>query len=382
MNKTSAYEFFFVPFFIIENDMEEVDDKGKFAKWLWLNKDSEQVSRKYKESGKFYWRMWKLGATMEAINWYRNYRRKFLTHAYMASEAPIDPVEAFRNSGNLIFDPYTIDQFEENCKSDSYKYAELTMPDEKSHHAIQQANLVFRERQTELKIWKAPNNHILKVRNRYVIAVDIGGATVHSDFSVMTVIDRFGMVPGVNGKPEVVARWRGHLRHDKLAWKAAALAHVYSDALLVIESNTADRERDTNTEGDHFGTIVEEISHFYPNLYQRNSSPEKVQDRLEMRYGFQTNKLTKQWVIDLLTAFVDDQLYDEPDEDMFKELRIYERKEDGSMGNIKGRGNHDDVLMSTAIGLWVSTNDMRAPSWIQQDKRQRRSSAPMTEATI
>ena len=152
--------------------------------------------------------------------------------------------------------------------------------------------------------------------------------------------------------------------------------------MLVIESNTADRERNANTEGDHFGTIVEEISNFYPNLYQRNSSPEKVQDRLEMRYGFQTNKLTKQWVIDNLIAAVDDQLYEEPDHEMFQELRIYERKEDGSMGNISGRGNHDDILMSTAIALWVSTNDMKAPSWIQKDNRKERKILPMSEATI
>ena len=383
MNGSSAYEFFFVPFYIIENDMEEVKDKDKFAKWLWLNKDSEQVTKKYKESGKFYWRMWKLGATFEAINWYRNYRGKFLTHSYMASEAPIDPVEAFRNSGNLIFDPYIIDQFEEGCRNDSFQYAEIKIPDEKSHHAIQQSELVMRSRPTELKIWKAPNNHILKVRNRYVVALDIGGASPTSDYSVMTVIDRFGLVPGVDGKPAVVARWRGHLRHDKLAWQAAALAHAYSDALLVIESNTADRERNSNTEGDHFGTIVEEISNYYPNLYQRTSSPEKVADRMEMTYGFHTNKLTKQWVIDNLIAFVDDQLYEEPDHEMFQELRIYERKDDGTMGNIEGRGNHDDILMSTAIALWVSTTDMGRPSWIQQDKRRDvRELPPMSEATI
>ena len=382
ISKSSAYEFFFVPFYIIENDMELVEDPVTFAKWLWNNRESEHITKKYKESGKFYWRMWKLGATFEAINWYRNYRPKFLTHAYMASEAPIDHVEAFRNSGNLIFDPYIIDQFEESNRDDNYQYADISMPDERTHHAIQQAKLTFRERQTELKIWKIPNNHILKVRNRYVVSLDIGGASPNSDYSVMTVIDRFGLVPGVYGKQTVVARWRGHLRHDKLAWKAAALAHIYSDAMLVIESNTADREKYSNTEGDHFGTIIEEISKYYPNLYRRNSEPDKVVDKLEMRFGFHTNTKTKQWVIDNLIEAVDDQLYEEPDQDMFNELRIYERKDDGSMGNIEGKGNHDDILMSTAIALWVSDHDMKTPSWIQQDKKRDIRKIPLSEATI
>lgn len=161
----------------------------------------------------------------------------------------------------------------------------------------------------------------------------------------------------------MVARWRGHERHDRIAWMAAALAHFYDDALLVIESNTADREKNNNTEGDHFGSIINEIAYYYDNLYQRTSSPEDVKDNVLAKYGFQTNKLTKGWVIDNLEQYVDDMLWKEPDREMYHELRIYERHDDGSLGNIVGNGNHDDVLMSTAIGLWVSANDMEKPRW-------------------
>ena len=42
----------------------------------------------------------------------------------------------------------------------------------------------MRSRPTELKIWKAPNNHILKVRNRYVVALDIGGVLFINFISV------------------------------------------------------------------------------------------------------------------------------------------------------------------------------------------------------
>ena len=61
-------------------------------------------------------------------------------------------------------------------------------------------------------------------------------------------------------------------------------------------------------------------------------------------------------------------LWDEPDKEMYHELRIYERRENGVLGNIVGSGNHDDVLMSTAIGLWVSLCDMEKPYWKKKEK--------------
>ena len=319
-----AYSFLFIPCFFIEHDMEEVKSERAFAKWLLENKDKSTNPKGYRETGKFFWRMWEKGACFQAIEWYRNFRNKFTTHSFCATEAPVES---------------SIEKSKISIRTDG---------------------------DGDLKIWAVPN--CLKVENRYLVSVDIGGKSSTSDYTVMTVIDRFGMLPTIKGKPKVVARWRGHVRHDKLAWMAAALAHYYDDALLVIESNTADREKNNNTEGDHFGSILNEIADYYDNLYQRTTSPEDVSDDVLAKYGFQTNKLTKGWVIDNLEQFVDDMLWDEPDREMYHELRIYERHDDGSLGNIVGNGNHDDVLMSTAIGLWVSANDMEKPKWKQEER--------------
>lgn len=379
-----AYSFIFIPFFFIENDMQDVDDEWQFAEWLYDNKDKSTCPDGFREEGKFFYRMWNLGATFEAINWYRHTRNKFKSHAYMATEAPIDEVEAFRNSGNLVFNPYSIDDLQADCKREPLYYADIILPERsrKSRKLITDTKVTIRDDgHGEMKIWQLPNNNILRIKNRYLVSVDIGGSSQGSDYTVMTVLDCKGLVPGLHGKPQVVARWRAHCRHDILAWKAAALAHYYDDALLIIESNTADRERNSNTEGDHFGTIIEEIADYYTNLYQRSTGPEAVQDRIEMKFGFQTNRLTKGWLIDNLIAFVDDKLWDEPDIDMYKELRIYERKDDGSMGNIEGKDNHDDIVMSTAIALWVCMNDMDKPDWIREGHK-KREKEPITEATI
>lgn len=379
-----AYSFIFIPFFDIENDMMDVKNERRFAKWLLENKNKTAAPEGYRESGKYFWRIWTLGATFQAINWYRHERNKYKAHSYMATEAPIDEVEAFRNSGNLIFNPYSIDELQTECKKEPRYYANIELvPLKRSKSVIYDSKVnIVEEDYGEMKIWAIPNNHILRIKNRYVVSVDIGGNSEGSDYTVMTVIDRKGMVEGMKGKPEVVARWRGHCRHDILAWKAAVLAHYYDNALLVIESNTADRERDNNTEGDHFGTIIEEIADFYPNMYQRSTGPEAVQDKITMKYGFQTNKLTKGWVIDNLIACVDDKLWIEPDSEMYRELRIYERKEDGSMGNIESKDNHDDVLMSTAIGLWIAMNDMRKPEWISSKGKKGKKRKPVSEASF
>lgn len=391
-NTTSAYQFLFVPFFMIENDMEPKGEQGfteeeeiAFALWLWENRDYDKCPAGYRESGKFFWKMWKLGACFEAINWYRKERNKHRDHAHMATEAPIDPVEAFRNSGNAVFDPYSIDDLKESCqapKSPLY-YANINLPpfERRNKNVFLKADIKKRsDNQGELKVWAEPNNHIFKVKNRYIVSVDIGGKSDTADYTVMTVIDNMGRCPEVQGRPRVVARWRGHVRHDVLAWTAAALAHYYDDAILVIESNTADRERENNTEGDHFGTIIEEIAGYYPNLYQRTKEPESVTDGIKPIYGFQTNKLTKGWIIDNLIACVDDKLWEEPDEEMYRELGWYERREDGTMGNKPGSGKHDDVLMSTAIGLWIAFNAAAySPSW-SNDVPRSREKRPRTEA--
>lgn len=390
-NSTSAYAFVFIPFFMIEQDMKPMwhngftpEQEAEFADWLWKNRNKDSDVEGFRESGKFFWKMWKMGACFEAINWYRYRRNEHKTHSYMASEAPIDPIEAFRNSGNAVFDPYAIDELKEECLKSPLYYADVVLPpfDGKSRRIYTDASIRFREdRLGELKIWTPPNNHIFKIRNRYLVSVDIGGNSATADYTVMTVLDLMGLCPEVKGRPRVVARWRGHVRHDILAWKAAALAHYYDDALLVIESNTADREKDNNTEGDHFGTIIQEIAHYYPNLYQRNKAPEAVSEGIEPIYGFQTNKITKQWVIDNLIASVDDKLWEEPDEAMYQELGWYERDDNGRLGNAPGSNKHDDIVMSTAIGLWIAVTSYYKPTWSNDRPRQRDSILP-TEASF
>ena len=404
----SAWHARFIAFFQIENDRKELDakwgniwsdkipwkkveqDKGyvklciEFALWLWQNKKNKQCPEGFRETGEFFWQLWEKGATFEAINWYRHKRNNYRTHTYIATEAPSDDVEAFRMSGKLVFDMYRIEALERHPKQGKKEpifIGNIVSKTEKGEDAIYTARLVETVGDGQvLRIWAMPD--CLKVSDRYVVSVDIGGRSQTSDFTVMTVIDRIGMMRGMGGKPKVVARWRGHIRHDLLAWKAAALAHFYGDAELVIESNTADTKKNLiDTEGEHSLSIIDEIADYYDNLYIRETRVDEVTQKVTNVYGFQTNVLTKQLVIDNYIAYVDDQLYYEPDKQCYDELRIYERHDDGTLGNVEGQNNHDDVVMSTGIGLYVSQK-MPLPAWIRKSSGKQAHYEIGTEADI
>lgn len=384
-NIPSAWEPLFIPFFFIELYREELDHEWEsifsnkipwnkveqkegyqelareFAQWLYDNKDNPNCPEGYRESGKFFWQLWQKGASFEAINWYRNKRNEFRTHSYFATEFPGDDVECFMAAGNLIFNKYSVDHMSGKMKRPPVFVGNIVGDEEKGYEAIRTARLTEDIYDGQiLRIWQHPD--ALKVNDRYVVSVDIGGRSQKSDFTVMTVIDRFPLMFGE--KPNVVARWRGHIRHDLLAWKAAQLAHYYNDAKLVIEKNTADTKKARlDEEGDHSGTIIDEIADYYPNMYIGRTEVDKVKQTVTNVYGFHTNVQTKEQVIDNYISYIEDELYDEPDEQAYKELLIYERKEDGTMGNVDGKNNHDDIVMSTGIGLWVSQK-MPIPTWM------------------
>lgn len=79
-----------------------------------------------------------------------------------------------------------------------------------------------------------------------------------------------------------------------------------------------------------------------------------------MLIGFQTNKKTKQDIVDEFTVCFEDGGFIDHDKQFYIEAGIYEQRPDGSYGNIVGKDNHDDVLMTDMIGVYVH-NRMEAP---------------------
>ena len=379
----SQFEPFFVPWFEIYDmyhlEFESKKQKVEFAKWLYENRNNTNTMSDREEPCTYLWKLWTLGAPLEAINWYIAERRKFTDHADMAAGYPTDDIEAFKHSGAKVFAEDKVDKFRKGCRApkfigdvygDGYKGKKCML------------NIRFCEdKQGQFWIWSKPETFDdCKVINRYLVVVDIGGRSKNADWSVICVFDRYWMMEG--GKPYVVAQWYGHIDMDLLAWKAAQIAKYYDNALLVIESNTLEtKDKEHILEGgDQSEFILNQIKDEYDNLYARKQSEADIKEGLPRKYGFHTNVATKPMVISVLVQVVREHLYVERDQRCLNEFLTYERKKNGAYGAIDGK--HDDLLMTRAIGLHICFNEMEMPKMIQNQARVMRRKVSVSAATI
>lgn len=353
----SVYKALFIPFYEIEHDTIDFADKAEereFARMLAGGKDQQETDTETSEPGAYLWRLWEKGATLEHIHWYMEKRRGYHSHGQMASEAPSDDKECFRYSGANVFHADIVEREQEQFETPPLWKGDITRTDEGKVRLVDQAN-------GSMFIWKRPDK--LNTRNQYLVVVDVGGRSERADYSVITVINRLpAVVPG--GRLEVVARWRGHLRYDLMAWKAVAVSMYYKNALLVFESNTFDlryaMQQDEAGTGDHIQGILYEIASSYKNLYYRRSTDEEdIRNGIFQKIGFQTNVKTKQAMVDHFTVQFEDGKFLDPDSRFYEEAQLYQQFPDGHYGNIPGAGNHDDILMTDMIGCLVS-RDMEA----------------------
>ncbi len=361
----SQFDALFVAWWQIEQYALPLDDATRFATQLWERRTERATDSDRSEPGCYLWRLWEMGATLEAINWYVNERKKYNDHGNMAAEFPSDDIEAFQLSGAHVFDPYHINRLRESCRPPRQR-GDLTGKATKGGMAID--GLHFTESEGgQLWIWSAPetfdDGH---VTDRYLVVVDIGGRSAKADWSVICVIDRYWMMEGE--RPEVCAQWYGHIDMDLLAWKAVQVAHYYDDALLVVESNTLETHDDDRwlEGGDQSSYILNTIRDIYPHLYARRQSAEDIRQRAPVKYGFHTNVKTKPEIISTLVEAVREQLYVERDNRCLDEYATYVRRQNGSYGAVDGK--HDDLLMTRAIALHICFHEMPVPRFVSHTR--------------
>ena len=340
---------------------KDEDERSDFAVWLYKNRNNANVPDNRHEPGKYLWRLFEMGATLEAIHWYVVKRSEYHSHAGMAAEFPSDDIEAFVNSGKRIFDIYLVDKFKDACRP-PLAVGDVVGSERSGKDCLKGLKFV-EDNQGLLWIWEFPEKFPgEKVMYRYLVTVDIGGRSDDSDWSVISVIDRYDMMEG--GLPQIVAQWYGHIDHDMLAWKAAQIAAFYDDALLVIESNTLEtKDKNRYVNGDQSSFILNELKEVYNNLYARKSTDiDSVKEGAEVKYGFHTNVKTKGDIISLLIEIIREHLYIERDKRCLDEYLTYE-EHDGSFDAIEGK--HDDLLMTRAIGLWICYKEMPRPYFVK-----------------
>ena len=326
----SDKEAIFVPWYEIEMYAMPIDNLEEFAASL----------NQYEQ-----W-LWHKGATLEAIAWYRTKRREYSQHADMMAEYPSDENEAFAYSGERIFDPIAVQRLREKC-TQPLAIGDMTAKQLTGRDALSDIHFV-EEQHGLLHIWHMPVTDT-SMRNRYIVAVDVGGRSHKADYSVIAVFDRIGMLQG--DTVELVAQWRGHIDHDLLAWKAAQIATFYNKALLVIESNTLE----TSCDDSRSNYILDTIASHYRNLYARSSSGDEIYESAPTRWGFHMNRSTKSALVNTMINALRNNHYIEHDERACHEFDVFERKPNGSFG--AQDGEHDDILITRCMGFYIARHE-------------------------
>lgn len=294
--------------------------------------DSERLLAELSPYEKSVMEMYRLD--LEQIAWYHAKNIELGDERKMMSEFPSSPAEAFAASGEGVFPAEKVEILRRGCREPSLR-GEFYGVDLRGPDALTAVRW-HADPDGLTKVWEMPRRGL-----HYVVAVDVGGRSKKSDWSVIAVMTH-------DIRPRVVAQWRGHIDHDLLAWKAAATAKAYNSAILVIESNTLE----TSAANGEPLVLLDELGCCYPRLYWR-----KADDGLGMgrRIGFHTNVRTKAAIIAGLVADVRDGSYAERDNDACDELLTYEQLPNGSYRARKGC--HDDILMTRAIGLHVIAHE-------------------------
>ena len=320
----------FVPWYEIEMYRRQLDEPEAFVSSL----DAYEQ-----------W-LWQKGATLEAIAWYRAKRREYAQHADMMAEYPSDETEAFAHSGERVFDAMAVDRLRQNCHA-PIATGDITGKQLTGRQALSDIEFVA-EQNGLLHVWQMPQNDI-EIRNRYIVAVDVGGRSSKADYSVIAVFDRSRLL--CDNVVELVAQWRGHIDHDLLAWKAAQIATFYNKALLVIESNTLE----TSCDDTRSTYILDTIAGQYNNLYARQAVGDEINPSAPTRWGFHMNRNTKSALVNTMINALRNNSYIEHDELACHEFDVFERKPNGSFG--AQEGEHDDILITRCIGYFIAQEE-------------------------
>lgn len=307
--------------------------------------------------------LWENGATLDQINWYHHKEKEYDEPWEMKQENPTTVEEAFEGAGKKVFKPSYIKACRDTvCDPKYIGYLESKTGISSGAEALEDLDLI-KDSRGNLKVWETPgfpevgeNKYML---NRYVIFVDIGGTTEKSDYSIVSVADRYWQLYG--GGPEKVAEWRGHVDIDQLAWIAAQIGSWYEDALIAVEVNSL-YSRGNNTEGTHYLQVFEEITRYYRNVFTRKSSDD-VKDKFT-KFGFFMSEPAKQQLIDSFRKALRTNMWVERNQVTASECGHFIYDEDGKPNAIEGE--NDDSLIGSMGCNWLSMEYMDPPKIIEK----------------
>lgn len=175
-----------------------------------------------------------------------------------------------------------------------------------------------------LLVYKKPETN-----RSYVIGGDVAEGLSTGDFSTLTVID-------IQTR-DICAVYRNHIPPDEFYEACMAVGRWYNNALLAVEVNKDGLW--VNNELDRNG---------YRNLYYRQKIDDVTKNMTKM-FGWRTDKATRDSMLtEMRSVFAEK---DFPALPLLQEMMAFVRNSRGKPEAMAG--NHDDLVVSTAIAYMV-----------------------------
>jgi hypothetical protein len=252
-------------------------------------------------------------------------------------EYPLTALEAFVTSGQNVFDTQKLSDIrhalvEEERKPEHFRWDRV---DKKFYPARYGDYRVFEEARAD---------------RRYVLGADVSEGLREGDYSSAVVVS----VPDFRE----VATYKGKISPDDFADVLDSIGRQFNLAWMCVEVN-----------GPGIATNLRLAQRlYYPRLYWRESFDHKTKT-YDRRYGFNTNKQTKNIAISDLRSFIDNDLARFTDIDTLDELLYYVFR-DGKME--AAAGHTDDRVMAWAMAVQMIHNQSLL-SWSPEQEDEERS---------
>lgn len=328
-----------------ENDFEplfcawwELDEYRMPADNIVLTEEEKELKKLYNlDNEQIAWRRWCIRNNCGGdINTFKQ-------------EYPACPEEAFLASGECIFDKdIVISQIERNrplisgWKRGEFEYKKTILPVRNANGEVvatekKISDICFVEKENGLiTIHEEPQvrtnkqGEVTEMR-QYSIGGDTAG--LGDDYYTAKVV-------GNDNLQTAATLHKQRIDEDKYADQLYCLGWYYHWALIGIETN-------------YSYVPTRELAELnYPNLYQRERLDTTYKE-MQKVLGFETNKTTKQVILQALIVAVRDNPATECDINTLKEMLTFVRKENGKQE--AQEGYHDDLVMAKAIANFVAT---------------------------
>lgn len=269
------------------------------------------------------------------------------------AEYPTTPEKMWAGSTGSIFGSFKIQELLKENISNNLKPVKYEYVHDDSTLDVNQK--FFEARYGDLLLYEEP-----ELNQNYVIGGDGAQGIENGDESSLVILKVPQMLE--------VASYSGIIRPDIFAGLAHFLSILYNYALLAVE---------VNDKGGFTSVSDLQNKYFNRNLYFQGTHASKI------RYGWYTNAITRQVMINDLMALVsDDQIFIRSRK-ILEQMNTFVKLNSGKIAAMSGK--HDDLVLSLMIALQlcklVNTNDYkqvikRQPKysidwWVRQNNQQR-----------